>query len=265
MGEDLAQDSAEITASKGKTEDIKVNVYGLLTVAAALGQLPFSYPSPPSTQPTLTGRPTLTERIPAVVIQHAILLLLKMGMDMSVGEDLHETIEASLSTLLQSLDDTAHTSLISLLTQILPEKHIQVTLLSRLPIQPIRVAQFRQNLAKSFLAIPLSPPSALIECLRSQPPFTLVNRDISNEDVRQLRYATQIYEVAFGWFPAEQNGLTKEVIREFKGMNKRILDERASSIARTETKDVIQRVWMTMEHTLTTTHETTHAIEQFWG
>jgi len=202
---------------------------------------------------------------PTVVIQHAILLLLKMAMDMSVGEDVHETVEASLSTLLQFLDDTAHTSLISLLTQILPDKHLQVTMLSRLPIQPIRVAQFRQNLAKSFLATPVSPPSELVECLRTQTPFTLVNRDISNEDVRQLRYATQIYEVAFGWYPAEQDGLTKEVIREFKRMNKMILDERASSIARTETKDVIQRVWMTMDHSLTTTHETTHAIEQFWG
>jgi len=259
MGEDLTQDSAEIRASKGTSEDVKVNVYGLLTIASALGQLPSSYLPPLPMQSPLTGS------TPTAVIQHAILLLLKMAMDMSVGEDLHETVEASLSTLLQSLDDAAHTSLISLLTQILREKHLQVTMLSRLPIQPIRVAQFRQNLAKSFLAIPLSPPSALVECLRTQSPFTLVNRDISNEDVRQLRYAMQIYEVAFGWYPAEQNGLTKDVIREFKGMNKMILDERASSITRTETKDVIQRVWMTMEHSLTTTHETTHAIEQFWG
>ena len=42
MDEDLTRDAAEITASEGQTEQVIVNVYGLLTIAAALGQLPSS-------------------------------------------------------------------------------------------------------------------------------------------------------------------------------------------------------------------------------
>jgi hypothetical protein len=192
-----------------------------------------------------------------------MFLLMKIAMDTTVGDALHETVEASLSALLQSLNDESHDSLITNLSNKISEKHLQLHLLSRLPIQPIRIAIFRQNLAKSFLSIPASPPSALLTCLRTQAPFTLVSRDISNEDVRQLRYAIQIFEIAFGWFPAEQNLVTLDVIKELRTINKGILDHGASSIARTETKDVIQRVWITMEHGLPLTHQTTQRIERF--
>lgn len=232
-------DGAEIKSSKTKNEGVKVNVYGLLTVTSAFGQLPPTYP-PPSNPTHLS--------LPVETIQHAILLLMKMAMDSTVGDDLHETVEASLSTLLQSLPDSAHTTLLHAIPPLIPKKHLQVHLLNRLPIHPLRAAQFRQNLAKTLLAIPLSPPRALLTALRHQDPFTYIARDITNEHVRQVRHAVQIFEIAFGWY--RDRGLMEDVVRELKGMNVRILDDGASSIARTETKDVIQRVWMALECSL---------------
>jgi hypothetical protein len=253
MEEGMMSDAAEIKPSKTIHEGEKVNVYGLLTVASVFGQLPPSY-APPYTR---TDRSSL----PVETIQHAILLLMKMSMDSTVGDDLHETVEASLSTLLQSLPDSAHTTLLHTIPPLIPEKHLQVHLLQRLPIHPLRTAQFRQNLAKTFLQIPLVPPRALLVALRTQAPFTHIARDITNEHVRQVRHAAQIFEIAFGWYGRDR-GLMEDVVRELKGMNMRILDDGASSIVRTETKDVIQRVWMALECSLPSARQGT--IEGMW-
>jgi hypothetical protein len=46
MDQDSAQDELEIKATKDVIDTVKPNVYGLLTVASAFGQLPASYDLP---------------------------------------------------------------------------------------------------------------------------------------------------------------------------------------------------------------------------
>jgi len=56
----------------------------------------------------------------------------------------------------------------------------------------------------------------------------------------------------------------EEVIRELKGMNTRIVDDGASSIVRTETKEVIQQVWMTLKCALPSARQVDRTIGIMW-
>jgi hypothetical protein len=174
---------------------------------------------------------------------------MKMAMDSAVGDDLHEAVEASLSTLLQSIPSSAHTTLLNSIIPLIPENHLQLLLLGRLPIHPTCAAHFRQNLAKTFLQIPLSPPHALLTALRHQAPFTHIARDVSNENIRLVGHAVKIFEVAFGW--CRDRKLMEDVVLELKRMNAKISYRRAWSIERTETSSVIQSTWMIIEQNYT--------------
>ena len=187
-----------------------------------------------------------------------------MSIDVQVGEELIETVEASLSSLLDSLDGTEMTNLISILVKNIPDLSLQCLILHRLPIQPASAAIFRQSLAKSFLNIPSdAPPSCLLSCLRSTYPFSEIKRDISNEHARAIKYAIQIYDVAISRLPREQNELTGEIILALKDMHRRILDDRAAFMVRTETKGVIQRFRLRLESTLVKPRSQTESLDKY--
>lgn len=175
-----------------------------------------------------------------------------------------ETVEASLSSLLDSLDDAQMTYLISLLVNHVPDLSLQCRILNRLPIQPSSAAIFRQSLAKTFLSIPAdAPPSSLLSCLRSTYPFSEVKRDISNEHARAIEYAIQIYDIAISKLPREQNELTGEIILELKDIHRRILDGGASFMVRTETKGVIQRFRLRLESTLVNPRSQKESLDKY--
>ena len=187
-----------------------------------------------------------------------------MSIDVQVGEELVETVEASLSSLLDSLNDAQMTNLISLLVNKIPDLSLQCRIIHHLPIQPSSAAIFRQSLAKAFLSIPAdAPPSSLLSCLQSTYPFSEIKRDISNEHVRAIEYAIQIYDVAISKLPREQNELTGKIILALKDMHRRILDDRAAFMVRTETKGVLQRFRLRLESTLVKPRSQTESLDKY--
>ena len=186
-----------------------------------------------------------------------------MTIDVQVGDDLIETVEASLSLLLDSLDDIQMTDLISLLVQNVFDLSLQCRILGRLPIQPSSAAVFRQSLAKEFLSIPAdAPPSSLLTCLRSTYPFSEIKRDISNDHVRAIKYAIQIYDIAVSKLPREQNELTEKITLELQNMHRRILDN-GVFIVRAETKEVIQRFRLRLESTISKPRSQEESLDKY--
>jgi hypothetical protein len=173
-------------------------------------------------------------------------------MDTQVGAELKETVEASLSSLLSSFNEIQMNDLISLLVQNTPELSLKCQILDRLPIKPLPAAILRQSLAKAFLHIPAAAPSSsLLTCLQSTFPFTEVKRDISNEHARAIKYALQIFDVAVSKLPSNQDNVTREIIVTLKNMDRSIIDNRSAFMTRTATKEMIQRLWMRLEHGFT--------------
>jgi hypothetical protein len=166
-----------------------------------------------------------------------------MSLDNQVGEELAETVEASLSYLLQSLDESQITDLISLIVDNVPDLSLQCRILQNLPIQPVSAAIFRQSLAKAFLKVPATAPlSALLNCLQSNYPFTKISREILNEHTRAIKYSIQIFDIAISKPPSDQREVTDKIMRELKDMHRRILDGKGAFMVRTETKEVMHRV-----------------------
>ena len=191
---------------------------------------------------------------------------MKMSLDSHVGEELAETVEASLSDLIDSLEQSQIADLISLLVKNIPELFLQCRILDRLPIQPLSAAVFRQSLAKAFLNIPATaPPSYLSTCLRSTFPFTEVKRDLSNEHARAIGYAIQIYDVAISKLAADQKDITEKIVRELDDMHRRIVDQRAAFILRTETKAIIQRLRLRLESTLGKQRSRGESLDKYYS
>lgn len=189
--------------------------------------------------------------IPGNVQVHTILLLLKMSIDLQVGEALAETVEASLSSLLQSLGNSRTTDLISLIVNNIPDLPLQCRILSTLPIQPSSAAKFRQNLAKAFLNIPpTAPPSSLLTCLQSNFPFTEIKRDISNEHARAVQYSIQIFDIAMSKPESNQREVIEKIKRQLQDMHRRIVDNCAQFMVRTDAKQVIHQVCLRLEEVL---------------
>jgi hypothetical protein len=233
------EDTSEITANM-ESDKIERDGYGLLVLVCVLGGLPSrysqSYPNNSSS---------------SAVRQHAIMILIKMALDIQYGQAIGETVEASLATLLQTLNINELENLTITLVSKIPQHAIQYLLLTRLPIYSAPLALFRQNVAKAFLDIsPTAPPSAFLDTLRSRSPFTSITRDIANEDTRKLKYAMLIFDVAISHPPPEHTEMTKQIIRQLQNMHQRIIDGRAAFIVRTEAKEVIQRIWMRLRYTM---------------
>jgi hypothetical protein len=177
---------------------------------------------------------------------HAALILLKMSMDVEYGDDLAETVEANLNTLLHCLSDISELS--TLLVEAVKEAPLQHKLLHRLPIYPAFVAQFRQSLAKQFLSLdPDAPLSALADYLYTSYPFTEIRRDMANHHTRAVKYAVLIFDIAISKPPREDQDITRNIVGELKHMHRRIIDGRAAFLVRTEAKEIIQRVCMRVE------------------
>lgn len=182
---------------------------------------------------------------------HACLLLMKMTLDVCFGDDLLETVEASLSFLLFSFGKAELSQLISTLIQRIPDLSLQSHLLSRLPVHPPSVAEFRQSLANGFLGIPKdAAPMSSLTHLQTKYPFTAIKHDIPNQDTRQVKYAIQMFDIAIGHPPPEEKEVTAQIIHELQSMHRRIHDGRAAFLVRTEVKEIIQRLWMRLDHGL---------------
>lgn len=70
---------------------------------------------------------------------------------------------------------------------------------------------------------------------------------MSNADSLRIKTALEIFDVAISQPPiAEREGI-KEVVRELQSMHHRIIDGRGAFILRTETKEVLTRLWMRLE------------------
>jgi hypothetical protein len=178
---------------------------------------------------------------------HAALILLKMSLDAEYGDDLAQTMEANLNTLLDCLSSNI-SDLSTLLVEAVKEAPLQHQLLHRLPIYPAFVAKFRQSLAKQFLSLdPDAPLSALSEYLYNSYPFTEIRRDMANHHARAVKYAVLIFDIAISKPPRENQDITGDIICELKHMHRRIIDGRAAFLVRTEAKEIIQRVYMRVE------------------
>jgi hypothetical protein len=176
------------------------------------------------------------------------MLLLKMSLDCRYGEDIAETTEASMSSLLQQLSSREKREIISILVTAIPDLHLKLLVLNRLPISPPSNASFRQNLAKSFLDIPPNADSsAFLTCLKATFPFNEVKRDLSNTHARQIRYAIMIYDIAISNPDPKDVEMTQKIIQFLQSMHSRILDGRAAFLERTETKEVILRCYLRLD------------------
>ena len=70
---------------------------------------------------------------------------------------------------------------------------------------------------------------------------------MSNQDTLRIKTALEIFDIAISQPPAKEREDTKEVVRELQSMHRRIIDGRAAFILRTETKEVLARLWMRLE------------------
>jgi hypothetical protein len=234
----LLKNSSELRTTK-EAVDIEFNLYGLVSLASLLGQLPSKY---------LYFNVISNHSLPMNVYFHTILLLLKMGIDVNVGNELCDTVEASLSGLLLLLDHSGKADLIALLVKNIPELSIRSRLLHCLPIQPLPAAIFRQSLAKAFLDVdPTATLSSLLSCLKSNSPFTKIKRDLSNEDSRAIKHAIEILDIAISKPPREQRDITEKIKLLLQDMHRRIIDGGAAFMVRTETKEVIHRVILRLD------------------
>lgn len=187
-----------------------------------------------------------------------------MGLDAKVREDLIETVEASLSSLFQFLDSSQTKNLIHIITTVVPEFQIQEKILSILPIYPPTAAAIRQSLARQFLGIPsTASPSDLLSYLQDSYPFTEIKRDISNEHTRAIKYAILIFDIAISHPSLADKETTRKIIQRLRSMHQRLRDERAAFLMRTETKEVIQRLWMRLDQNIhSTRRETTARLDE---
>lgn len=177
------------------------------------------------------------------------MLLFKMSIDCEYGDDIAETTDASISNLLQQLCSAEQEEIINSLVKSIPDLHLQLHLLNRLPIYPPSNARFRQNLAASFLRIPPnnSHPADFLDCLKDTFPFNEVKRDLSNTHARQIRYAMMIYDIAIAKPDPKDSALTQKIIQALQTMHSRIIDGRAAFLERTETKEVILRTYLRLD------------------
>jgi hypothetical protein len=70
---------------------------------------------------------------------------------------------------------------------------------------------------------------------------------MSIADTFKIKTALEIFDVAISQPRGPEKDATREVVRELQSMHRRIIDGRASFITRTETKEVLARLWMRLE------------------
>lgn len=70
---------------------------------------------------------------------------------------------------------------------------------------------------------------------------------MSHADALRIKTALEIFDVAISQPPGAEREATKDVVRELQSMHRRIIDGRAAFISRTETKEVLARLWMRLE------------------
>ena len=239
--ENLLGDRTEITLTKEEVE-CDCNSYGLIALGSLLSQLSSRH-SPPLIQSECS--------LPFDVRLHCIVILMKMSLDAQFGDELLETTAASLSNHLAYLSPSEQQILMGLLTDVITDSALQYDLLDRLPIHPPVVASFRQSLAKEFLGIPSTGNlEVFLSYLRTSHPFTKIQRDMTNENTIQIKNAILIFDIAIASPNREHRPVVEDIIRELTNMHRRIVDRRAAFLARTETKMVIQRTWLRLDHAL---------------
>jgi hypothetical protein len=182
------------------------------------------------------------------LIFHVILLLLKMALDVRCGDFISETVESTLGSLLSYFTATEQLELISLIAKCVPTIVLQPQFLDHLPISIPSLVLFRQHLAQEFLSIPpSSPPSVFLDRLKFHPPFTEIQRDLSNTHAIQIAAATTVFDIAIGHPAWSERKMTKEIVNYIHGMSSRIIDG-AAFVERSETKEVLTRLWMRLHH-----------------
>jgi hypothetical protein len=70
---------------------------------------------------------------------------------------------------------------------------------------------------------------------------------MSYADTLKIKIALEIFDVAVSQPRGEEKDATREVVRELQSMHRRIIDGRAAFLLRTETKEVLARLWMRLE------------------
>jgi hypothetical protein len=250
--ESKVDDKSEVITTTHPVE-VECNRYGLLVLGCLLGDLPLRY---------LLCQSYISSSF--AVRRHAVMILVKMCLDVEYGEAVAETVDAALGALLQPLPPQEIQHLTDLIVSKIREPAMQFLLLCRLPSYSPLLGTFRHNLAKLFLDIsPTAELGAFLECLKSRSPFAEIQRDMANEHTRQLKYCMLIFDVAVTHPHLEHKEITRAIVKQLQNMHTRIIDGRAAFLVRTEAKEVIQRVWMRLEYSMHGGRKRMESLDQY--